>query len=176
MKRLMFVILMFCTLWLTVSCHPSPRLISQTDCYEVKHSAGTTCVPKTIKRLVTLDSASFENAIALGLTPVGTVLAEQSTLHLQKQQRSIVNVGQSGNPSLEAVLALKPDLIIGLSYHDLIYAQMSQIAPTVLLELGHSGKWKELFRDLGNVLNRSAIAIALRFRNMTIAYRVSKSI
>lgn len=156
MKRFVFVILMFCAMWLTISCHSSSQLISQTDCYKVEHTAGIACVPKTINRLVTLDSASFENAIALGLTPVGTVLAEQSTPYLQQQ--SIVNVGQSGNPSLEAVLALKPDLIVGLSYHNSIYAQLSQIAPTVLLELEHSGKWKEYFRDFGRILNRTAIA------------------
>jgi iron complex transport system substrate-binding protein len=157
-RRLFFVILMLFTLWQTVGCHAPARPVVQTACYEVKHAVGSTCVPRTIQRLVTLDAASFENAIALGFKPIGTVLAEQSTPYLENQQLAATNIGQMGTPSLERILTLHPDLIVGLNYHEEIYAQLSQIAPTLLLEFGHSGEWKSFFQNFSDALNRSAIA------------------
>ncbi|KAM3100361.1 iron-siderophore ABC transporter substrate-binding protein [Phormidesmis sp. 146-35] len=158
MRRLIFVLLMLFTLGQTVGCHATVRPVVQTACYEVKHAVGSTCVPRTIQRLVTLDSVSFEDAIALGFKPVGTVLAEQSTPYLDNQQLAATNIGQMGTPNLERILALHPDLIVGLDYHKDIYAQLSQIAPTLLLEFGHSGEWKSSFQNFSDALNRSAIA------------------
>jgi len=127
-------------------------------CRRVVHAAGTACVPAQIKRLVTLDETSFEFAVALGLRPIGTGNTSKSNLYLQDQIATVETIGRAGEPSLERVLALKPDLILGLDYHDKIYAQTSQIAPTVLLTFEHSGQWKETFQRYGVALNREAIA------------------
>lgn len=153
---------MLLTLWQVVGCHASfsskVQPEQQLDCHEVKHITGTTCVPNTIKRLVTLDATSFENAIALGLKPVGTVLTQQSSSYLKAREAAVTNVGYTGSPNLERVLALKPDLIVGLSYHEGIYAQLSEIAPTLLFEFDHSGKWKSVFRNFGDALKQTETA------------------
>jgi iron complex transport system substrate-binding protein len=158
MKCCLFAILIFSTLWIIISWGSVSHLTVLTDCYEVKHAAGTTCVPQTIQRLVTLDTVAFENAVALGLKPIGAVFGEQSLPSLQHQAQSITAIGQTGSPNMERILMLKPDLILGLSFHQEIYSQLAQIAPTVLLELEHSGEWKSLFRQFGEVLRRSTIA------------------
>jgi len=112
----------------TVSKSPVP-----IACRPVIHAAGTACVPEQIKRLVTLDETSFEFAVALGLRPIGTGNTSRSKLYLQDQIATVENIGRAGEPNLERVLALKPDLILGLDYHDDIYAQAAQIAPTLLI-------------------------------------------
>lgn len=45
-------------------------------------------------------------------------------------------------------------MILGLDYHQSIYNQVQQIAPTVLLPFRHSGHWKETFQRYSQVLNR----------------------
>lgn len=59
------------------------------------------------------------------------------------------------NNNLERVLALKPDLILGLADSTVPYAQLSQIAPTVLVDFEHSGEWKKHFAFVGEVLGKS---------------------
>lgn len=119
--------------------------------------AGTTCVPNQFRRLVTLDAVSFEASLALGLKPVGTVVSSLSK-HLQANLADVDNVGRQGEPSLEQVLALEPDLIIGLDSHRPIYTQLSAIAPTVLVQFDHSGQWQQTFRAVAEALGRSQIA------------------
>ena len=46
----------------------------------------------------------------------------------------IEQVGTAFEPSLEKILALKPDLIIGRKYQENIYPLLSKIAPTVLID------------------------------------------
>lgn len=130
---------------------------SATDCYWVDHAAGKTCVPNQIERLVTLDSTSFENAIALGLKPIGTVAFQGLDAYLSDQLADVTDIGKSGEPNLESILALKPDFILGLDYQQTLYEQVSQIAPTALLSFDHSGQWKEVFANYSQVLNREEI-------------------
>lgn len=61
-------------------------------------------MPDQIKRLVTLDSASFENVIALGLKPVGATKTIDP--NLQNHLNEVVEIGLPGEPNLEKVLAL----------------------------------------------------------------------
>jgi iron complex transport system substrate-binding protein len=157
-RWLIWTTLLLFSLAQTIACGHRSVSVAQTSCHSVKHIAGTTCVPDNIKRLVTLDTASFEHAIALGMQPVGTVMDVRSSSYLQDQITNVESIGQTGEPNLERVLALKPDLILGLDYHKTVYMQASQIAPTVLLKFEHSGRWKEVFRTFSTVLNREAIA------------------
>lgn len=149
--------LLLFTLGQTIACRDRSVPVGQATCHSVNHIAGTTCVPDKVERLVTLDTTSFEYAIALGLQPVGTVKDERSSSYLQNQTAHVENIGQTGEPNLERVLALKPDLILGLDYHQTIYTQASQIAPTALFKFEHSGEWKDVFHTFSVALKRQAI-------------------
>ncbi len=141
-------------------CHVSSPLqpaTPQTDCRLVEHTAGITCVPKTIQRLVTLDETAFEYAVALGFHPVGTPLSDRGSSYLDNWLVGVENIGRTGEVNLERVLVLKPDLILGFDYYQRVYAQAAQIAPTVLLPFDHSGEWKTVFQRFGAALNREAI-------------------
>jgi iron complex transport system substrate-binding protein len=138
--------------------HLAPVVARSSDplptCRSITHAAGISCVPTAPQRVVTLDAASFENVLALGITPIGTVQVTQSERYRRQYAPSIAVVGGSETLSLEAVLALHPDLILGLEYHQSVYAQLAQIAPTVLLSFEASGEWQRLFQAYGQSLNR----------------------
>lgn len=146
------------SLCLVVACQsPSPQSGNPSpDCQVVNHSAGETCIPKTFERLVTLDSVSFEYAIATDLQPIGTPSSNFRTA-LPALQTEAANIGQNGEPNLEAILQLKPDLLVGLDSHGATYAQLSRIAPTFLLKFEHSGRWKQVFQNFGEVLGKADV-------------------
>ncbi|WP_237269713.1 iron-siderophore ABC transporter substrate-binding protein [Synechocystis sp. CACIAM 05] len=128
----------------------------EADCPMVSQGENQSCVPTEIKRLITLDGAAFEYAIALGLEPIATVPSNfQAQLPaLMTNARNIQNIGKGEQPNLEAILGTNPDLIVGLDSHQSIYPQLSQIAPTVLFPFEHSGQWKKVFASIGNALHQ----------------------
>jgi len=157
-KRWGIAFLMVLTMGCVVSCQGTSPTVRDAsgDCTPVEHAAGNTCVPNRFERLVTLDSVAFEDAIALNLQPIATVFSNLST-HLRDRVGELENIGSQGEPALESVLALKPDLILGLDAYRSIYPQASQIAPTVLFEFEHSGQWKEVFQAIAQALGRADV-------------------
>jgi iron complex transport system substrate-binding protein len=153
------VILSLLTLGFVVACQGGTTVdqSATADCIDVEHVAGTTCVPETFERLVTLDGVTFEYTIAAGLSPIATA-ASGLMDHMAEHLAKVENVGQTGEPNLEQVLALKPDLIVGLDINQAAYAQSAQIAPTVMLGFEHSGQWKASFQQLAEALGQANVA------------------
>jgi iron complex transport system substrate-binding protein len=162
-KRWGAMVLMLLTLGLVVACQGNSSIIGEgasegaTNCVPVDHVAGTTCVPNSFERLITLDSVAFEDAIAVGVKPIATVSSNLSS-HLSAQLNNVEDIGRSGEPSLEDVVALNPDLILGLDAYQPIYTQTSKIAPTVLFKFEHSGQWKEIFQTISETLGQEEAA------------------
>ncbi len=127
------------------------------ECAVVQHIAGKTCVPKRFERLVTLDSMAFEYAVAAGLAPIATVRSDFHT-SLEPLLTEATDIGTTGEPSLEKILDLKPDLILGLDFHQSIYPQLAQMAPTLLISFEHSGQWKDIFLQMAATLNQTTAA------------------
>lgn len=159
-RWLMVSTLLLFTCWGAIACHSVPATESQTNvqvnCHGVEHGAGITCVPNTIQRLVVLDQVSLEYALALGFHPVGAPLSQRKA-YLRDRLIGVETIGEGGTPNLERVLALKPDLIVGLDFNQAIYAQASQIAPTLLIPFTYSGEWKEAFQRFSTALDREEI-------------------
>ncbi|MDB1088123.1 ABC transporter substrate-binding protein [Streptomyces sp. ACA25] len=119
---------------------------------------GDVEVPGNPQRVVVLDTAELDSAITLGVRPVGTVHADVEGGFLdylpQDQVADIENVGTIGNPNLEQILALEPDLIIGSVVRDEErYDDLTGIAPTVFTEQP-GGPWKENFLLHAEALNK----------------------
>ncbi|MEH2448010.1 MAG: iron-siderophore ABC transporter substrate-binding protein [Nostoc sp.] len=119
---------------------------------------GKTIVPAHPQRVVVLSGRCLENALALGIKPIAA-----SKLFVSQLQRLVGPL--SGiedvdwlSPSIEKVLFLKPDLILGMHFHQDIYPLLSHIAPTVLAPPGTSGAWKESFAFTARVLGKTKIA------------------
>ncbi|WP_375477327.1 iron-siderophore ABC transporter substrate-binding protein [uncultured Nostoc sp.] len=124
----------------------------------VQHFMGKTIVPAHPQRVVVLSGRCLENALALGIKPIAA-----SKLFVSQLQRLVGPL--SGiedvdwlSPSIEKVLFLKPDLILGMHFHQDIYPLLSHIAPTVLAPPGASGAWKESFAFTASVLGKTKIA------------------
>jgi iron complex transport system substrate-binding protein len=104
----------------------------------IKHAMGTTVLKKKPERVVVLFNGMTDNALALGVKPVGSVESWEEKpwyLFLRDKMEGVKNLGEETQPNIEAIVALKPDLIIGAkSRHEKIYPQLSGIAPTVMTE------------------------------------------
>ncbi|MFC4016792.1 ABC transporter substrate-binding protein [Micromonospora sp. GCM10011542] len=114
---------------------------------EITHAMGTTKVPVEPKRVVVLDTDKIDTALSLGITPVGAATAGEAkswpTYFGAEKLAGIKEVGVLTEPDLEAINALKPDLILGSKFRqEKFYDELAAIAPTVFTEkVGIT--WKE---------------------------------
>lgn len=142
----------------------APAAAAGTDTTEaqetrtVRHAMGTTEITGRPERVVVLDTGELDSAVALGVKPVGAVEAiagEGFPAYLADEVEGTEIVGTIEQPSIEAIAALEPDLILSSKLrHEAIYDQLSQIAPTVFSEeVGVT--WKENFELHAEALGRS---------------------
>ncbi|WBQ03201.1 ABC transporter substrate-binding protein [Kribbella sp. CA-293567] len=130
----------------------------------VKHALGETKLEKKPERIVVLDSGELDGVLALGITPVGMgTNAGQSGVpsYLADKAEGIKTVGGVSELNIEAIAALKPDLILGskLRANDL-YAKLSAIAPTVF-SIRPGFPWKEDFLLVADALGEEKEATEL---------------
>ncbi|MBW4653079.1 MAG: iron-siderophore ABC transporter substrate-binding protein [Kaiparowitsia implicata GSE-PSE-MK54-09C] len=160
---LAFVALM-AALWLNACGGPTP-LSDQPPAAgrQIEHAMGTTQVPDSPQRVITLDYSALEGVLALGLTPVGTVLNGGLTAqppHLQPYLSGVETIGSPTQPNLEKILALKPDLILGSrAWAEGVYSALTPIAPTVFTA-DINENWKTDFQFYAEALNRPEQAAA----------------
>jgi len=124
----------------------------------VEHAMGVAKVPVAPERVVVLDTGELDDALALGVKPVGAVTIDVSTdflSYLGDQTAGIEPVGTISEPNLEKIAVLDPDLILSSTVrHEAIYEQLNAIAPTVLApDLGDT--WKDNFRLYAEALGKS---------------------
>ncbi|MFJ4962754.1 ABC transporter substrate-binding protein [Streptomyces sp. NPDC088729] len=128
----------------------------------ISTAMGDVKVPAAPRRVVVLDTAELDSALTLGVKPVGATHADVASGFLDYLPRDrvagIADVGAMMTPNLEAVAALRPDLILTSKVrHGDRYAELSRIAPTVMTE--NTGyPWKENFRVHAAALGRKAEA------------------
>lgn len=103
----------------------------------IEHAQGTTQVPLNPKKVIILNPATLDNADALSI-PVAGVPKNSARLpgFLAKYQGDeYLNAGTLFEPDYEALVNAKPDLIIaGGRAHD-AYDKLSEIAPTIALDV-----------------------------------------
>jgi iron complex transport system substrate-binding protein len=132
--------------------------------YAVEHARGTAELAAAPQRVVTLEPVETDTAVALGVVPVGAaVLSVEAGVpaYLGADAQAIEVVGTVPEPSLEAIAALEPDLILGTdSRHADLYDQLAGIAPTVFMAT-QTDPWQENVLLVGRALGREADAQAL---------------
>lgn len=133
----------------------NPSVFS-SGCHMVRHLKGETCVPNNPQRVIVL--GGLDNALSLGIKPIGSDGVDQYEFYLKEKIDGIENVGGNNAPSIEKILALKPDLILAEEYVAADYNALSNIAPTVLIPFEHSGQWKEVFMRHAEALGKTAEA------------------
>lgn len=113
----------------------------------IVHDFGTTELKKAPKRIVILDNLYGEILDPLDITPVGATTGqadsqEFSTLFKkQYKDAKVVSVGWQGNPDLNKIAELKPDLILMTGEQEDLYDELSEIAPTVGYQINTDENW-----------------------------------
>ena len=113
----------------------------------IVHDFGTTELKKAPKRIVILDNLYGEILDPLDITPVGATTGqadsqEFSTLFKkQYKDAKVVSVGWQGNPDLDKIAELKPDLILMTGEQEDLYDELSEIAPTVGYQINTDENW-----------------------------------
>jgi iron complex transport system substrate-binding protein len=173
-RRILIVVL---ACWVMVAWHPfNPVSAGSTQvsdvppvtCRNVQHKLGTVCIPAHPQRIVSLDApAILDSLLALGIQPVGTVVdsfgnsitwsgKRYFVSKLPELVANIPTVGAEGRPALEKIIRLHPDLILLDGYDSQLYPLLSQIAPTVVLDIYNASKSiPEVLRQVADFVGRS---------------------
>jgi iron complex transport system substrate-binding protein len=128
----------------------------------ITHAMGKTQIKAQPKRVVVLDVGELDNVVSLGLKPVGLAPTEGSPQlpSYLTNAGSPKNVGTINNLNLEAIAALKPELILGSQLRAADkYDELSQIAPTVF-SIRPGFTWKENYLLNAAALDKTAEAKA----------------
>ncbi|MEU6711795.1 iron-siderophore ABC transporter substrate-binding protein [Nonomuraea sp. NPDC046802] len=148
------------------SAGPASAPSSSAPFRTVKHAMGETVIPAQPKRVVALDQ-SFVDAVLTLETPVvgyttyrsiDTKLPDYLGAVAAEYGKEAAPVGTLEQPSLEKIMALKPDLIVSAKVrHEKDYDKLSKIAPTVFSETT-GAIWKENLRLMGQALGKEQLA------------------
>ena len=141
---------------------------STSDCRMIKHDVGETEVCGHPQKVAVLNAYILDLLLSLNVQPAGYAntlsphrgevfdLPTQQIPYLgDRLTTQPVNLGSSGEPSLEKLAALKPDLIVGEVSRIDNYDLLSQIAPTLLWRNRTAkDKWRESLRAIAEALER----------------------
>lgn len=129
----------------------------------IKHAMGSTEIKAQPKRVVVLDVGELDNVVSLGVKPVGLAPTEGSPelpSYLKKDTGTPKNIGTINSLNLEAIAALKPDLILGSQLRAAAsYDELSKIAPTVF-SIRPGFTWKQNYLLNASALDKTAQAKA----------------
>lgn len=146
--------------------------VGQAQGIPLEHAAGTTELAEPATRVVALEWTYVEDLLALGVQPVGVadVAGYEKWVNVEPElDASVADVGTRQEPSLEAILALEPDLIIGVQFrHEAILDQLEAIAPTLLFNpypaeggMTQLQEMESTFRTIALAVDRAAEAEAV---------------
>ncbi|WP_213582560.1 ABC transporter substrate-binding protein [Paenibacillus sp. J2TS4] len=151
----------------------------------VQHALGNTDIKGIPQRVVALEWTYAEDVLALGIQPVGIA----DIANMKKWVRlpveiapEVVDVGERIAPNLESIMALKPDLIIGLKRNvEANYAELDKIAPTLVYEPypqeGQGDQYSEMidtFKAIADVLGKNDEAEQV-LKDLNQSYEESKA-
>ena len=140
----------------------------------VEHKYGTTTIPSAPQRVVSIGYTDQDALLALGVTPVAVRYWYGDTTNaifpwaqdmVEGDAPEVLNMDY-GSLNYEAILALKPDLIVavysGITQDE--YDSLSQIAPTIAQSgdyIDFGMPWQETTKLIGAAVGKSAEADAL---------------
>ncbi|MBF2050499.1 MAG: iron-siderophore ABC transporter substrate-binding protein [Elainella sp. C42_A2020_010] len=168
LRYLCFLLLGLLAVTLIAACSSTvnhTRVTSQKPqddgCRVVQHTMGETCIPQNPQRVVALSQETFINGLELGVPSIATVFVPGFPFpeYLQGKVSRVETVGTYDSPNLEKILYLQPDLILADSYYSQnIYNQLSQIAPTIVLNVPFPPpSWKDQLEELARILDKEDV-------------------
>ncbi|PHP53735.1 iron-siderophore ABC transporter substrate-binding protein [Actinomyces ruminis] len=132
----------------------------------VTHFLGDTTIEASPQRVVIISTGQLDAALTLGVVPVGATSGDGAGTvpdylptafpDAADALAEITDVGSRTEPSVEAIAALSPDLILmNIAGKDAesLYTSLSEIAPTVATQ-GTGQYWKQDFLLLADALGK----------------------
>ena len=149
----------------TNSTHDENNKIIEQSTVTVTDARGQVEIPAQPQRIVDL-SGNSDILEILGYDVIGTANSDAydytkfpSYLEETLQGATILGYSMQDTMDVEAVMNLSPDLIIISTVQEKMYDQLSQIAPTVMIQL-EALDWKEDLETIAEIFNKEAIAEA----------------
>ena len=137
--------------------------VAKEDTMVVTDVRGEVEIPSNPKRIVDLSGNSDILSI-LGYDVVGTANSDAydytkfpSYLEETLKGAEILGYSMQDTMDVEAVMNLNPDLIVISTVQEKMYDQLSEIAPTVMIQL-EALNWKDDVRALAKVFNKEDVA------------------
>lgn len=125
----------------------------------VTDAKGDVTIPANPERIVDL-SGNSDILSVLGFEVVGTANSDAydytkfpTYLEDTLQNATILGYSMQDTMDVEAIFALEPDLIIISTYQEKMYESLSEIAPTVMIELAQMD-WREDVLSVATVMDR----------------------
>ncbi|SFX01678.1 bacillibactin-binding protein [Thermoactinomyces sp. DSM 45891] len=90
-------------------------------------------VPSQVKKIATASLEAMEDAALLGVKPVGSItVGGKLPSYLAKDLEGAKSIGEKQQPNYEALLTLKPDIIMGTSkFQADVVQKLNKIAPMI---------------------------------------------
>jgi len=161
---------------------PASNKPSTHACRSVHHDAGITEICGVPQRVVALDPHAMDLLLSLGIQPIGyaeveVALLEPFNLGAPMQVKYLGDrltepptyIGTRSQPSLEAILQLKPDLIVGEDVGQFNYEILSRLAPTILLRGSEADQWQRNIQALAKAFSaedKAQDVIAAHYQNI----------
>lgn len=147
----------------------------------VEHVMGTTAIPVRPERVATNDETLVTNLLLLGLQPLtgpedqaGWNAPYRALLPDNVDITAIADSGVSEETNLETMLQAEPEVIMTYpSSGEAFYDAFSAIAPTIVVERGENGDWRERFDREAVYLGREAEAAEVVARYEAVVARLS---
>ena len=137
--------------------------VAQQETVTVTDVRGEVEIPAEPQRIIDLSGNSDILSI-LGYSVIGTANSDAydytkfpSYLEETLQGAEILGYSMQDTMDIEAIMNLNPDLIIISTVQEKMYDQLSQIAPTVMIQL-EALDWKEDVRAFAKVFNKEEVA------------------
>ncbi|MDN7244912.1 ABC transporter substrate-binding protein [Planococcus shenhongbingii] len=115
------------------------------------------------KKVVVLEWTYAEDLLAVGVQPAGMadIVDYGNYVNIEPQlDETVVDVGGRQEPNLEAIAAIEPDLIIGVSFrHDAMLAELETIAPTVIFNPYPEDENIDLYQEMETTFKEIAKAV-----------------
>lgn len=143
--------------------------LAQAFPISLKHEAGTLELAAPARRVVVLEYSFLDTLLALGVKPVGAAIGTQGgdrgpAPYLKPLLGGVNSIGSRAQPSMEAILLARPDLIIADAFvHKDLIPQFQKIAPTVAFH-SRRGSYDDLMQQvllIGRMLGKEKLARTL---------------
>jgi len=124
---------------------------------------GEVTLDAPAKKVVVLEWTYAEDLLAVGVQPAGMAdIADYGNyVNIEPQlDDTVADVGGRQEPNLEAIAAIEPDLIIGVSFrHDAMLEDLEKIAPTVIFNPYPEDESIDLYQEMETMFKEIAKAV-----------------